>query len=64
MQLEEENIIKNQKKKKLVKMSMTIQASKKRAKEIGCTGVHSHDQNGKTILCHKTHDDYMNALQK
>ena len=36
-----------------------------RAKEIGCTGVHSHDQNGKTIFmpC-KTHDDYMNALAK
>ena len=36
-----------------------------RAKEIGCTGVHSHDQNGKTIFmpC-KTHDDYMNALSK
>jgi len=34
-----------------------------RAKEIGCTGVHSHDRNGKTIFmpC-KTHDDYMNAL--
>tara|TARA_Y100000015_G_scaffold13556_1_gene12996 strand:- start:697 stop:1749 length:1053 start_codon:yes stop_codon:yes gene_type:complete len=36
-----------------------------RAKEIGCTGIHSHDSNGKTIFmpC-KTHGDYMNALAK
>ena len=36
-----------------------------RAKEIGCTGVHSLDENGKTIFmpC-KTHDEYMNALAK
>lgn len=36
-----------------------------RAKEIGCTGIHSHDENGKTIFmpC-KTHEDYMNALAK
>ena len=34
-----------------------------RAKEIGCSGIHSHEENGKTIFmpC-KTHDDYMNAL--
>jgi HK97 family phage prohead protease len=36
-----------------------------RAKEIGCTGVHSQDENGKTIFmpC-KTHDDYMDAISK
>ena len=36
-----------------------------RAKEIGCTGIHSHDENGKTIFmpC-KTHDDYMDAISK
>ena len=36
-----------------------------RAKEIGCTGIHSHDENGKTIFmpC-KTHEEYMNALAK
>ena len=36
-----------------------------RAKEIGCSGIHTHDENGKTIFmpC-KTHDEYMNALAK
>ena len=36
-----------------------------RAKEIGCTGVHSHDTpNGKIFMPCKNHDDYMNALAK
>lgn len=36
-----------------------------RAKEIGCTGIHSLDENGKTIFmpC-KTHDEYMSAIEK
>ena len=36
-----------------------------RAKEIGCTGVHSHDTpSGKVFMPCKTHDDYMNQLAK
>jgi HK97 family phage prohead protease len=36
-----------------------------RAKEIGCTGIHTLDENGKTIFmpC-KTHDEYMDAVSK
>ena len=34
-----------------------------RAKEIGCTGIHSHDTpKGKVFMPCKTHSDYMNAI--
>ena len=34
-----------------------------RAKEIGCTGVHSHDTpSGKVFMPCKTHDEYMNQF--
>lgn len=36
-----------------------------RAKEIGCTGIHSHDTpKGKIFMPCKTHNDYMNAIAK
>ena len=36
-----------------------------RAKEIGCSGVHSHDTpSGKVFMPCKTHDEYMNQLAK
>lgn len=36
-----------------------------RAKEIGCSGIHTHDTpDGKIFMPCKTHDDYMNALAK